>query len=189
MTPHQAQLAPAFSGRKKSKSHSLTCGVATATASLATLLFGISGCVTTPPPTGSPSALSPVSSGNSSPSPASTPLVTDSDAVFTELDQAAGLNGGYPLGHYIVSQADSAIVDLPDGMTHVGFVLKCTEPGIDWKVTVGNDDSRWVSGTCAENFKNTTGLFAIQSTDNGQVAVAITAAGTSPVFVVVFASH
>ena len=189
MTSHEPQIVPAFSSRMRRQSHLLVRGAAIATVTLAALIFGIPGCVTTTPPlVENSSGLPPISPSNSS-SPTPTPTVTDSAAVFTELDQDAGLNGGYPLGHYIVDQAASVTVDIPDGMANIGFVLKCTEPGLNWKVIVGDDDSRWASGTCAENLKSTTGLFTVHPADNGQVAVTITASGPSPVFVVIFASR
>ena len=189
MTSHEPQIVPAFSNRMRRQSHPLVRGAAIVTVISAALVFGIPGCVTaTPPLVENSSGLPPISPSNSS-SPAPTPTVMDSAVAFIELDQVVDNNGGYPLGHYTTSQTTSAVVDLPDGMTNIGFVLRCTKPGPNWKVAIGDDDSRWASGTCADNLTNTISFFAIQPTDKGQVTVAITTSGPSPVFVVIFASR
>jgi len=142
-------------------------------------LLPLSGCVPRPAPTDTPTT-------------GPTGSALDPDAVFRGLDEDVANRGGQGLGHYVASPTASVSLVMPDGLTQVGVVVACFGPEsyAEWRVTFGNDDSRWVGGRCSGAIAHTSALFQVHDEEQGRIDAVVRAPdGHSSVFVAFFASQ
>lgn len=110
------------------------------------------------------------------------------ETILADMGAAVLNDGGQLLGQYTITGQSSVVVDLPEGSETVGFLLACSATGPTWRVAVGDDDSRWVSGSCTTSIAGTKGAFDVHSSDNGRVTVSTTLSDNGGALLVVFAA-